>query len=801
MVLLAQAQNLVSFFVAIELLSVPLYVLCGSALRRRESLESGLKYLIVGSLGSATLLYGLAFIYGGSGSTDFTGIRDGIGAGLADDPLVLIGIGLAATGLAFKISIAPFHQWTPDVYQGAPTPVTAFMAVATKVAAFCVFVRFFEVALGPAVDNWQPALAVLAAVSIVVGNIGALGQDSLKRLLGYSGIAQAGYMLVGLVAASELGVNALVFYLAAYALMNLAAFAVIVVRERETEFGDDIRAVQGLGRDRPELAWPLTISMLALAGLPATAGFIGKLYLIEAAVDADYTWLGVAIAIGTMISLAYYLRVVAAVWMRPAAGAAGPGTPRGCRRWRAARRRPTRRRLAGPRRRAAGHPLPRDPGPRRGARGGDDLLRRHPLPAGRLGLERRAGAGGVHRLSRTPHSGTGCGGPRRADLLDVAPGVRGGSPARSRRRTPGAAEGLRGFDALGDRSQLEAAGDLDHRPDHPLIDLASRQAADELSVDLQVVHRQVLEVVERPETRPEVVEGELAAHLPDPRREAPRLFHVRDRRRLRDLEHQARRVDGRFLQGPLDGRREIGLDDRAGRDVDLQHNAPAGGPLGVDQVHRPPHHPASMSRAKPKRSAAGRKAPGGTSSSSSSAIRISSSYRAPGPSARSHDRLAVDHEQVPLQRRLDPLGPGQPRLAAMPSARRPGGGGLEGLRSVMSLNVTTAPSSWPRSMIGVLVHSTGKVAPLRLRKASWGAGATSCIAMPIRSPAPTEHPGRGGVREADPARRVEPADALGGGVEDELVLAAEPGDLLLGALALDRVPDRPANGVSPDLVP
>jgi len=317
MVLLAQAQNLVALFVSLGLLSVPLYVLCGSSIRRRESLESGLKYLIVGSLGSATLLYGLAFIYGGSGSTDFAAIREGIGSGLTDDPLVLIGIALAGTGLAFKISIAPFHQWTPDVYQGAPTPVTAFMAVATKAAAFAVFVRFFEVALGPAVDSWQPALAVLAAVSIVVGNIGALGQDSLKRLLGYSGVAQAGYMLVGLVAASQLGINALVFYLAAYTLMNLAGFAVVVVRERETAYGDDIRAVQGLGRERPILAWPLTISMLALAGLPATAGFMGKLYLIEAAVDADYTWLGVAIAIGTMISLAYYLRVVAAVWMRP----------------------------------------------------------------------------------------------------------------------------------------------------------------------------------------------------------------------------------------------------------------------------------------------------------------------------------------------------------------------------------------------------------------------------------------------------------------------------------------------------
>ena len=321
MVLLAQAQNLIALFVALELLSVPLYILCGSALRRPSSLESGLKYLIVGSLGSATLLYGLAFIYGASGSTDFSGISEGIGEGLADDPLVLIGIGLAATGLAFKVSLAPFHQWTPDVYQGAPTPVTAFMAVATKAAAFCVFVRFFEVALGPSVDEWQPPLAALAAVSIAVGNIGALGQDSLKRLLGYSGIAQGGYILAGLVVASVTGVEALVFYLAAYALMNLPAFAVVTIRERETPFGDDIRAVQGLGNERPGLAWPLTISMLALAGLPGTTGFIGKLFLIEASVEGDYTWLGVAIVVGTMISLAYYLRVVAAVWMRPAAEA------------------------------------------------------------------------------------------------------------------------------------------------------------------------------------------------------------------------------------------------------------------------------------------------------------------------------------------------------------------------------------------------------------------------------------------------------------------------------------------------
>jgi NADH-quinone oxidoreductase subunit N len=328
MVLLAEAQNLVTFFVALETLSIPLYILCATNLRREGSLESGLKYLIVGSLGSATLLYGMAFLYGGTGSTDFAGIATGIAhGGLLGDPLILIGIAMAAVGLAFKTSIAPFHQWTPDVYEGAPTPITSFMAVATKAAAFAVFLRFFVVALGPEVDDWAPALAVLAAVSILVGNVGALGQDSLKRMLGYSGVAQAGYMLGGVVVASEVGVSSLVFYLGGYAFMNLAAFAVIVARERETPFGDGIRAVQGLGAERPLLAWPLTIAMLGLAGLPATVGFIGKLYLIEALVEGDYTWLAVFIAIGTMISLAYYLRVVAAMWMRVEGEGVAGATP------------------------------------------------------------------------------------------------------------------------------------------------------------------------------------------------------------------------------------------------------------------------------------------------------------------------------------------------------------------------------------------------------------------------------------------------------------------------------------------
>jgi NADH-quinone oxidoreductase subunit N len=320
MVVLAGATNLITLFLGFELLSIPLYVMCAIDLHRRTSLESGLKYLVIGSVGSATLLYGLAFVYGASGSTDFDKIADAVGrSGIAGDPLLLTGIALAATGLAFKASVAPFHQWTPDVYQGAPTPVTAFMAVATKAAAFAILLRFFDVAVHPAQGDWDAALAALAVTSIAVGNIGAIGQNSLKRLLAYSSIAQAGYMLAGVVVGTSLGLKSVVFYLFVYLLMNIAAFAVVIARERETALGDDIEAVAGIGATRPALAWPLTIAMLALAGFPGTAGFFGKFFLIEGTVEGGYTWLGVVIVIGSMVSLAYYLRVVAAVWMRPGA--------------------------------------------------------------------------------------------------------------------------------------------------------------------------------------------------------------------------------------------------------------------------------------------------------------------------------------------------------------------------------------------------------------------------------------------------------------------------------------------------
>jgi NADH-quinone oxidoreductase subunit N len=330
MAVLVSAQNLVTLFVGFELLSIPLYVLCASEFRREGSLESGLKYLVIGSVGSATLVYGLALVYGATGSTQFSGISNailtgGLGNGLLGDPLLLTGLALVIVGFAFKASIAPFHQWTPDVYEGAPTPVTAFMATATKAAALGVFLRFFDVAAIHVQSTWAPALATIAAITIIVGNVGALSQSSLKRMLGYSGVAQAGYMLAGVIVATQLGVNATVLYLGLYLFMNLAAFAVIVAVQHERADGDELSGLAGLGRRNPWLAWPMSVAMLALSGIPGTVGFIGKFQLIHALVDGGYTWLGVVLVIGSMISLAYYLRVIAALWMRDEVPAPSPG--------------------------------------------------------------------------------------------------------------------------------------------------------------------------------------------------------------------------------------------------------------------------------------------------------------------------------------------------------------------------------------------------------------------------------------------------------------------------------------------
>jgi len=326
MAVLTSSQDLVTLFLGLELLSIPLYILCASEHRREGSLESGLKYLIIGSVGSATLVYGLAMIYGATGNTSFAGIAAALSHHLGgltlDDPLMLAGIGLVTVGFAFKASVAPFHQWTPDVYEGAPTPITAFMATATKAAALAVFLRFFNIALHTEHSTWAPMLAALAAVTMIVGNVGALSQTSLKRLLGWSGVAQAGYVLTGVVVGTRVGASATVLYLMIYLAMNLAAFA--VVHHQELDAGDDqMGRLAGLGSRSPVLAWSLTIAMLALAGVPGTAGFVGKFQLIVSLVNGNYTWLAIVLVVGAMISLGYYLRVVAAIWMSSPATAGG----------------------------------------------------------------------------------------------------------------------------------------------------------------------------------------------------------------------------------------------------------------------------------------------------------------------------------------------------------------------------------------------------------------------------------------------------------------------------------------------
>jgi NADH-quinone oxidoreductase subunit N len=320
--LVAAAGTTIVLFLGIELLSVALYVLCAIETWRSRSLESGLKYLIIGAVGSSLFLYGLALLYGSTGTTIMSEIGGRLAdTGLGGDPLTIAALVLIVVGLAFKASAVPFHMWTPDVYEGAPTPITAFMATATKATAFAAFIRVFSEALLNLVDDWKTPVAVLAAVTIVIGNVAALMQSNMKRLLAYSGIAQAGYLLIGIATGTVAGVEAVLYYLFAYLVMTLAAFAVVVVREREVPDGDRIEALRGYGRRNPVLGTVLTLSMLSLAGMPPLSGFIGKFLLFGAAVDADLTWLAIVGAVGSMVSLGYYLRVLGVAWLsEPPAG-------------------------------------------------------------------------------------------------------------------------------------------------------------------------------------------------------------------------------------------------------------------------------------------------------------------------------------------------------------------------------------------------------------------------------------------------------------------------------------------------
>jgi len=329
--LMAAAGDLLIVFLGLEVHSIALYILAGYR-RDPPAKEACLKYLLLGSFASAFLLYGIALLYGASGTTNLDDLALVIGIeGETSRSLLLAGMALIVVGLGFKIAAVPFHMWTPDVYEGAPTVVTAFMAVVPKAGAFAAIVRVFLVGLAPVIDDWQPIWSALAILTMVVGNVLAVVQRDLKRLLAYSSIAHAGYLLVGLAAGDALGVSGILFYLVAYALMNLGAFAVVAVFEREGR-GSKVDDYAGLVNERPLLATALAICMFSLAGIPPTAGFMGKFYLFSAAVRAGLTPLAILGVLTSVVGVAYYLRVVVAVmlkdpdvaWTRSARTTLGP---------------------------------------------------------------------------------------------------------------------------------------------------------------------------------------------------------------------------------------------------------------------------------------------------------------------------------------------------------------------------------------------------------------------------------------------------------------------------------------------
>jgi len=314
MVFFVGASNLMTLFLGLEWFSIALYILCALDTHRETSLEAGLKYLIVGSFGSGILLFGSALVYGATGELGFGEIA---AAGITDDSLLLAGLAMIVAGLGFKASAAPFHMWTPDVYQGAPTSVTAFMSAATKVAALVLTLRVLTVAFPEQEHLWTVAVAVIAIVSLAVGNIAALVQRDIKRLLAYSSVSHAGFMLIAVAANSELGGRALLYYLIPYSAMSIGSFAVVAARERELGVPVTLDNLGGFLWERPFLGVSMWVFLLGLMGMPLTGGLVGKFYVFSAAYESGWWWLVVAGVIGTAISLYYYLRVLLAMWTRP----------------------------------------------------------------------------------------------------------------------------------------------------------------------------------------------------------------------------------------------------------------------------------------------------------------------------------------------------------------------------------------------------------------------------------------------------------------------------------------------------
>ncbi len=317
MMLLAAATSLMTIFLGIELLSISLYVLSGFARTAARSQEAALKYLLLGGFATGFLLYGMALIYGATGSTTLRGIAAFTTAAASSNVLLLLGIGLLSVGLAFKASAAPFHMWTPDVYEGAPTVVTTFMSVATKSAAFAAIGRVFIATFPSIASRWYFPLALIAIFSLFIGNLVAITEDNLKRMLAYSGIAHAGYILLGVLPGTTQGFTATLFYIASYAVMNFGAFAVVTAVGAGGEQTAELSYWRGLFYRRPFLATVMTIFMLSLAGIPPTVGFFAKLFVFQALVNAQI-WAPLVVAvIMTIVSFYYYLRVIVVMFAAP----------------------------------------------------------------------------------------------------------------------------------------------------------------------------------------------------------------------------------------------------------------------------------------------------------------------------------------------------------------------------------------------------------------------------------------------------------------------------------------------------
>ena len=325
MIMMATATDLLVVFIALEVLSLAVYVLTGIRRDNPEGTEAAFKYFLLGAFSSAFFLYGIAFTYGVTGTTRLPEIGSLLAArALTDDPLVLIAIGLLLVGFAFKISAVPFHMWTPDAYQGAPAVVTGFMSTGVKVAAFAAFARVFLSSFEPFSADWAPLVAAIAALTMILGTVVGVAQSNLKRMLGYSSIAHGGYLLVALVAGNEVGKQAILFYLLAYAITNLAAFGVIALLGSRERGNDELRDYAGLWYTHPRLAALMTVSLLSLGGLPPTAGFIGKYYIFLAAVSAGHHWLAIIGVLTSVVSVFFYLRVVVNMYMAEPSGSPLP---------------------------------------------------------------------------------------------------------------------------------------------------------------------------------------------------------------------------------------------------------------------------------------------------------------------------------------------------------------------------------------------------------------------------------------------------------------------------------------------